>query len=176
MGIEKKQTGLLGPLDPIMCKRKQKSKFTLIALFLILGIGMLYFGIDILLDAEDSIRRGFILIHYNNIFIKYGFSFMCFFAGLGCIFLPILAVKNVLPVGAEYYEGNKLAKAKSNFIVISVCLPAIIFFVSTVYYSDLKLERPFLVYGFAAVVIYTYFASILRLTIFRHKYENDKST
>jgi hypothetical protein len=104
MRIEKKQTGLLDPLDQIMYKRKQKSMFIFIALFLILGIGMLYFGIDILLDAEDSIRRGFILIHHNNIFIKYGFSFMCFFAGLGCIFLPILAVKWSDPQGLHRSE------------------------------------------------------------------------
>jgi hypothetical protein len=154
----------------------KKSMFIFIALFLILGIGMLYSGIDILLDVEDSIKRGFILVNYNNIFIKYGFSFICLFAGLGCIFLSILAVKNILPIGVEYYEGNKLAKAKSNFIIITVFLPAVIFFVSTVYYSGLKVNRPFLVYGFAAVFIYAYLASILRLTIFRHKYKIDKST
>ncbi len=145
-------------------------------LFLIIGLGSLYIGIDILLNVEDSIKKDLILIKYNNIFIKYGSIFMSLFAGLGFIFLAILSVNNILPIGAEYYEGNKLIKAKSNFIVISVFLPAVAFFVSTVYYSGLKVNRPFLVYGFAAVVIYTYLASILRLTIFRHKYKIDKST
>jgi len=148
----------------------------IVIFFWILGLGSLYSGIDILLDAEDSIKKGFILIKYNNIFIKYGSVFICLFAGLGCIFLPILAVKNILPTSTEYYEGNKLAKAKSNFIVISVFLPAIIFFVSTVYYSGPKVNRPFLLYGFTAVVIYIYLASILRLTIFRHKHKIDKSS
>ena len=98
------------------------------------------------------------------------------FVSLGCIILSILTVKNILPVGTEYYEGNKLAKAKSNFIIITVFLPAVIFFVSAVYYSGLKVNRPFLVYGFAAWFIYTYLTSILKLTIFRHKYKIDKST
>ena len=152
-------------------------KTILIVIFFgLIGLASLYSGIDILLNVEDSIKRGFILANYHNIFIKYGFSFICLFAGLGCIFLSILAVKNILPIGVEYYEGNKLAKAKSNFIVITVFLPAVIFFVSTVYYSGLKVNRPCLVYGFAAVFIYVYLASILRLTIFRHKYKIDKST
>jgi hypothetical protein len=152
-------------------------KTILIVIFFgLIGLVSIYSGIDILLNVEDSIKRGFILANYNNIFIKYGFSFICFFASLGCIILTILAVKNILPTGAEYYEGNKLAKAKSNFILITVFLPAVIFFVSTVYYSGLKVNRPFLVYGFSAWFIYTYFASILRLTIFRYKYKVDKNT
>ena len=152
-------------------------KTILIVIFFgLIALGALYSGIDILLNVEDSIKRGFILVNYNNIFIKYGFSFICFFVSLGCIFLIILAVKNILPIGTEYYEGNKLAKAKSNFIIITVFLPAVIFFVSTIYYSGLKVNRPFLVYGLAAWFIYTYLASILKLTIFRLKYKIDKST
>ncbi|MGV7225111.1 MAG: hypothetical protein ACQ9MH_26795 [Nitrospinales bacterium] len=153
----------------------RKSIFIVI-FFWVIALCSLYSGIDILLDVEDSIKRGFILVNYNNIFIKYGFSFIYLFAGLGCIFLPFLTVKDILPIGVEYYKGNKLAKAKSNFIIITVFLPAVFFFVSTVYYSGLKVNRPFLVYGFAAVFIYAYLASILRLTIFRHKYKIDKST
>ena len=56
-----------------MSKKMKKSMFIFITMFLILGIGMLYSGVDILLDVEDSIKRGFILVNYNNIFIKYGF-------------------------------------------------------------------------------------------------------
>ena len=144
--------------------------------FVILGLGSLYSGIDMLFNFEDSIEKGFILVEYNNIFIKYGSIFMFLFGGLGCILLPILVVKNILPFGTKYYEGNKLAKARSNFIVISVFLPAVIFFVSTVYYSGLKINRPFLVYGFALIFVYTYLASILRLTIFRDKYKIEKDT
>jgi hypothetical protein len=153
-----------------------RKSILILIFFWVIALCSLYSGIDILLDVDDSIKRGFILVDYSNIFIKYGFSFICLFASLGCIFLSILAVKNVLPIGVEYYEGNKLAKAKSNFIIITVFLPAVIFFVSTVYYSGLKVNRPFLVYGFSAVFIYTYLASILRLTIFRHKYKIDKSS
>ena len=41
-----------------MSKKMKKSMFIFITMFLILGIGMLYSGVDILLDVEDSIKRG----------------------------------------------------------------------------------------------------------------------
>jgi len=125
-----------------------------------LGLTAIYLSIDVAFNPNEFVERGFILEEYSNIFIKYGISFMMGFAGLGFLIMPILAWKNILPIGTDYYYGNKYTKAKSDFIIFSLFLPTALFFTTSIYFSELQVKRPIIVYSFAAFLAYKYFHSI----------------
>ncbi len=138
-------------------------------LFLIIGIGSIYSGIDILVDFEDSIQRGFIQIEYDNIFIRYALVFFFMFGGLGFVVLAILAQIKVCPFDGRYQKGDKVEGAKQVLIFISIFLPSITFFALMIYFSDCKNLPQIPIYILSLFFIYAYFGSILRLIISRYK-------
>jgi len=46
-----------------------RKSILIVTFFGFIALGSLYSGIDIFMNVDDSIERGFILVNYNNIFI-----------------------------------------------------------------------------------------------------------
>ncbi len=154
-----------------MSEEMQKSILAIQAIFLLLGIGMFYLGINILYEYEDSINRGFILVEYDNTLVKYSFVLFELFSGLGCIVVTVLAQLRICPFDGKYKKGDKLEGAKQGFIFISIFIPAIVFTVIAFYYSKCEVSNPFPIVILCAAFVYGYFGSILKLTILRNKYK-----
>ena len=110
-------------------------KLTIFAIFLTIFIGAncIYLAVNMISDPE-SIEKGYVLAHYNNIFIKYSLSFCLGYFGFICIIYPFLMVKNIMSLG-EFLVADERTKSKIYLIVHSLCLPGIVFLLLTVYYS-----------------------------------------
>jgi hypothetical protein len=87
-----------------------------------------------MISHPESIEKGYVLAHHNNILIKYSPSFCFGYFGLILIIYPFLMVKNVMSLG-EFLVADERTKSKIYLIVYSLCLPGIMFLLLTVYYS-----------------------------------------
>ena len=129
----------------------KQDKLTIFAIFLTIFIGAfsVYSAVKMISDPE-SIEKGYVLAHHNNILIKYSLSFCFGYFGLIFIIYPFLMVKNFMSLG-EFLVADERTKSKIYLIVYSLCLPGIIFLFLTVYYSKNFSGR----YLFFAIVLFS---------------------
>ena len=101
----------------------------------LLGAFCIYSAISILLDPQ-SIEKGYILNHQDNIFIKYSPSFCFGYAGLLFVAYPLLVIKNVMSLGENFQSTNEGLKAKMTLAAHTLFLPATLSFIASIYFSE----------------------------------------
>lgn len=110
-------------------------------MLIVIGLGSIYAGINILLNIETSISKGFILTKYDNILIKYGSTLTFIFCGIGVLTYTLLILKGKILLRFDLQEATKLEREQSNLLSLSTFLPGGVFFVSTGYYSGVLFEN-----------------------------------
>ena len=109
-------------------------------LFLVLGVLGVYVSLDIIINVQNSIERGLILIDYSNPFIKYSPSITGVLGSLGLLILPLIVKYKKLAIGDAYYGGGKYQRARTDLVTIMLFTPSAIMFFTSIYYSNLKIN------------------------------------
>ena len=136
-------------------------------IFFLLGIAMLYFCVDTFINYDDSVKRGFVLLGYKNIFLRYNSVFFEFFSGLGCLLFSGWAHFKISPFDGKYKVGDKAEDAKIMVIFLSICLPALIFLIIGWFYSNCNFSSNFPIYLISIIFVYSYLKNIF--VLIRHR-------
>ena len=136
-------------------------------IFLLLGISMFYWCIDTFINYNDSVERGSVPLEYKNVFLRYSFVFLEFFAGLGCLLFSGWVHLKISPFDGKYKEGNKTEDAKIMVAFLSIFLPAMIFINIFWFYSNCNYPSNFPIYLVSIAFIYSYLKNIF--VLIRHR-------
>lgn len=120
-----------------------------------IGVLSIYASISILSDPE-SIEKGYILANSTNALIKYSPSFVFGYLGLVFIVYPFLFFKNVFSLGENYQEANKFVKAKMKLAAKILLLPAMLFIILAVCYSEGIKNKTLLLFIVIGGLIYVF--------------------
>jgi hypothetical protein len=122
--------------------------------FWAIGIAGLFIPIQIAVTGEERL----LLTEFQNPLIKYSLPLM--FANLSVVSLliPILMQRGVIT--QDYYNADKYAKAKANFILLSLSAPGWIFLSVGIYYLAASTKPLFILGG---LLLFMYISSILTL-------------
>ena len=130
-----------------------KAKFSYI-FFWAIGISGLYILTKIAVTGDERI----LLINFENPLIKYSLPLFAANMSVVLLLIPILMHKGV--VSSDYYNADNYAKAKSQFVLLSLSAPGWIFLSIGVYYLGANIGL-FLI--LAGILLFMYVSSIIKL-------------
>jgi hypothetical protein len=100
-----------------------KSKFLLSCVFFGgLGIICLYLAVDLFVTGKGICGQELLLNEYDNPIIKYSIANLFVAFSIPAIAFPILQLKGIFPL--DYNNSSRFEKAKGNFIILTLSLPA----------------------------------------------------
>lgn len=132
---------------------KQKLKFLY---FICWGIGLV--GLVIIFNAIISGNQSIYISGFNNPLIKYSLLICALNLFILLFLAPILIHKGIITL--DYYNDDKYARAKSNFVLLSISLPGWIFLSIAAYYLSSSRGVIYLLDGF---IIFIFLSSAITL-------------
>ena len=126
--------------------------------FWAIGIAGLYIPIQIAVTGEERL----LLTEFQNPLIRYAVPLMFTNLSMVSLLIPILMLRGVIT--QDYYNAGKYAKAKANFILLSLSAPGWIFLSVGIYYLSAGLKPLFILGGLLSFI---YISSII--TLLKHK-------
>ena len=126
--------------------------------FWAIGVVGLYIPIQIAVTGEERL----LLTEFQNPLIRYAVPLMFTNLSMVSLLIPILMLRGVIT--QDYYNAGKYAKAKANFILLSLSAPGWIFLSVGIYYLSASLKPLFILGGLLSFI---YISSII--TLLKHK-------
>ncbi len=122
--------------------------------FWAIGIAGLYIPIQIAVTGEERL----LLTEFQNPLIKYSLPLMFTNLSIVSFLVPLLMQGGVIT--QDYYNADKYAKAKANFILLSLSAPGWIFLSVGIYHLAASTKSLLVLGGF---LLFIYISSILTL-------------
>ena len=126
--------------------------------FWAIGIVGLYIPIQVAVSGEERL----LLTEFQNPLIRYAVPLMFTNLSIVSLLIPILMLRGVIP--QDYYNADKYAKAKANFVLLSLSAPGWIFLSIAAYYLAASIKALFIL---GIILLFIYISSII--TLLKHK-------
>jgi hypothetical protein len=126
--------------------------------FWAIGIAGLYIPIQVAVSGEERL----LLTEFQNPLIRYAVPLMFTNLSIVSLLIPILMLRGVIT--QDYYNADKYAKAKANFVLLSLSAPGWIFLSVGIYYSSASVTPLFILGGLLSFI---YISNIV--TLLKHK-------
>ena len=126
--------------------------------FWAIGIVGLYIPIQVAVSGEERL----LLTEFQNPLIRYAVPLMFTNLSIVSLLIPILMLRGVIP--QDYYNADKYAKAKANFVLLSLSAPGWIFLSIAAYYLAASRKALFIL---GIILLFVYISSII--TLLKHK-------
>ena len=126
--------------------------------FWAIGIVGLYIPIQVAVSGEERL----LLTEFQNPLIRYAVPLMFTNLSIVSLLIPILMLRGVIP--QDYYNADKYAKAKANFVLLSLSAPGWIFLSIAAYYLAASIKALFIL---GIILLFVYISSII--TLLKHK-------
>ena len=126
--------------------------------FWAIGIVGLYIPIQVAVSGEERL----LLTEFQNPLIRYAVPLMFTNLSIVSLLIPILMLRGVIP--QDYYNADKYAKAKANFVLLSLSAPGWIFLSIAAYYLAANRKALFIL---GIILLFIYISSII--TLLKHK-------
>jgi hypothetical protein len=108
-------------------------------------------SISITLNPEAT-QKGYILVNHSNLLIKYSPSICLGYAGFVFLSYPLLVLKNIFSLGENFQRADEYLKSKMILAVNIILLPTLIFFITSIYFSEeIKNQKLLLLLVFGSV-------------------------
>jgi hypothetical protein len=126
--------------------------------FWAIGIAGLYIPIQVAVSGEERL----LLTEFQNPLIRYAVPLMFTNLSIVSLLIPILMLRGVIT--QDYYNAEKYAKAKANFVLLSLSAPGWIFLSVAAYYLAASRKALFIL---GIILLFVYISSII--TLLKHK-------